>query len=185
MTTAANQLIIRDKTFVPFISADQIGQRVEALGQQISRDYADRCPLIVVVLNGAAIFGADLLKNIAIPCEITFIRVASYQQTTSTGQLKQILGLNEAVLGRDLIIVEDIVDTGLTIADVCRQMHLHNPASVAVAALLFKPDALQAEIEIDYVGFEIENRFVVGYGLDYDGLGRNTKAIYVLETIEP
>ena len=181
MTTLPDQLTIHDKTFVPFISEIAIQERVEALAQQISVDYADRCPLLVVVLNGAAIFGADLLKNITVPCEITFIRVASYQQTASTGELKQILGLTESVAGRDLIIVEDIVDTGLTMADVCRQMRLQDPASIAIATLLFKPDALQEELELDYVGFEIGNRFVVGYGLDYDGLGRNTKAIYVLE----
>jgi hypoxanthine phosphoribosyltransferase len=184
MTTPTAQLTIHDKTFVPFISEAAIQDRVEALGQQISQDYADRCPLIVVVLNGAAIFGADLLKNITVPCEITFIRVASYQQTASTGELKQILGLSESVAGRDLIIVEDIVDTGLTMADVCRQMRLQGPASIAIATLLFKPDALQEEIELDYVGFEIENQFVVGYGLDYDGLGRNTKAVYVLNEID-
>ncbi len=174
-------LTIHDKTFVPFIPETAIQERVTVLAGQISTDYADRCPLIVVVLNGAAIFGTDLLKNITVPCEITFIRVASYRQTASTGELKQILGLAESVTDRHLIIVEDIVDTGLTMADVCRQMRLQDPASIAIATLLFKPDALQEEIELDYVGFEIENRFVVGYGLDYDGLGRNTKAIFVLE----
>lgn len=181
MITSPALLTIHDKTFVPFISEAAIQDRVEALGQQISTAYADRCPLLVVVLNGAAIFGADLLKNITVPCEITFIRVASYQQTASTGELKQILGLSESIAGRDLIIVEDIVDTGLTMADVCRQMRLQDPAGIAIATLLFKPDALQEELELDYVGFEIENRFVVGYGLDYEGLGRNTKAIYVLK----
>lgn len=181
MTTPTAQLTIHNKTFVPFLSEVAIQQRVEVLASQISTDYTNRCPLIVVVLNGAAIFGADLLKNITVPCEITFIRVASYQQTTSTGELKQILGLTESVEGRDLLIVEDIVDTGLTMAGLCRQMRLQSPASIAIATLLFKPDALQEEIDLDYVGFEIENRFVVGYGLDYDGLGRNTKAIYVLE----
>ncbi len=181
MTTPTAQLTIRDKTFVPFISEAAIQERITVLAGQISADYADRCPLIVVVLNGAAIFGADLLKNITVPCELTFIRVASYQQMASTGELKQILGLSESVAGRNLIIVEDIVDTGLTMAGVCRQMRLQDPASIAIATLLFKPDALQEEIELDYVGFEIGNRFVVGYGLDYDGLGRNTKAIFVLK----
>ncbi len=173
-------LTIKDKTFVPFIAADTIQNRVQELASQISRDYADRQPLIIGVLNGAVVFTADLLKCIDIPCEVTFIRVASYASTTSTGHLKQILGLNESIEGRHLIIVEDIVDTGLTMADICEQFQAANPASMALVTLLYKPSALQKDLHLDYVGFEIENRFVLGYGLDYDGLGRNTKDILVL-----
>lgn len=174
-------LTIKDKTFVPFITADAIQARVQELANQISTDYADRQPLIVGVLNGAVLFTADLLKHINIPCEITFIRVASYAATESTGHLKQILGLSESIRGRHIIVVEDIVDTGLTIADVYDQLREQAPASIAVATLLFKPAALRHTITLDYVGFEIENRFVLGYGLDYDGLGRNTKDILVLQ----
>lgn len=177
----AIMLTIKDKTFVPFITADAIQARIQELGSQISADYTDQQPLIIGVLNGAVLFIADLLKNIDIPCEITFIRVASYAATESTGQLKQILGLYEPVEGRHLIVVEDIVDTGLTIADVCEQLRAQNPASIAVATLLYKPAALKKDIRLDYIGFEIENRFVLGYGLDYDGLGRNTKDILVLQ----
>lgn len=173
-------VLIKDKTFVPFITADAIQTRVRELAEQISRDYAGRQPLIVGVLNGAVLFTADLLKNIRIPCEVTFIRVASYQATESSGRLKQILGLSESVTGRDVIVVEDIVDTGLTIAEVCSQLRAENPASLAVATLLYKPAALQKPVDLHYVGFEIENRFVLGYGLDYDGLGRNTPDILVL-----
>ena len=173
-------LIINDKTFVPFIPTDAIQQRVRELASQINQDYADRQPLIVVVLNGAFIFAADLLKNIQIPCEVTFIRVASYRASESSGQLKQILGLSESVASRHLIVVEDIVDTGLTIGEVCDQLQAEKPASLAVATLLFKPAALKKPVELRYVGFEIENRFVLGYGLDYDGLGRNTPDILVL-----
>lgn len=174
-------LTIKGKTFVPFITADAIQTRVQELAHQISVDYADRQPLIIGVLNGAVLFTADLLRNIDILCEITFIRVASYAATESTGQLKQILGLSESIADRHLIIVEDIVDTGLTIADVCNQLRAQNPASIAVATLLFKPAALKKDVTLDYIGFEIENRFVLGYGLDYDGLGRNTKDILVLQ----
>lgn len=174
-------LTIKDKTFVPFITADAIQHRVQELANQINQAYADRRPLIVVVLNGAFLFAADLMKQLTIPCEITFIRVASYTATESTGQLKQILGLSEPVRDRDLIVVEDIVDTGLTISEVCDQLRADGPASIAIATLLFKPAALKKRIDLHYVGFEIENRFVLGYGLDYDGLGRNTQDILVLQ----
>lgn len=174
-------ITIKDKTFVPFISADTIQGRIQELATQINQEYADKQPLIVVVLNGAFLFAADLAKHLTITCEITFIRVASYAATESSGQVKQILGLNESIEGRDLIIVEDIVDTGLTLHQVCAQLQEKGPASIAIATLLFKPTALKEKLDLQYVGFEIENRFVLGYGLDYDGLGRNTKEILVLE----
>lgn len=174
-------LTVLDKTFVPFIGRETLQNRISELANQINHDYAGRCPLIVGVLNGAVLFTADLLKNLTIDCEITFIRVASYEQTASTGNIKEILGLTEVVTGRDLIVVEDIVDTGTTIAHVCRQLAEKEPASIAIATLLFKPAALKTKVDLAYVGFEIENQFVVGYGLDYDGLGRNTKDIFVLK----
>lgn len=165
---------------MPFIGQDQLQHRIAELALQINADYGDTCPLLVVVLNGAFLFAADLMKNITIDCEITFIRVASYEQTNSTGTVKQILGLKESVEGRHLILVEDIVDTGLTIANLRDQLLAQSPASLSVATLLFKPAALKEAVDLKYVGFEIENRFVVGYGLDYDGLGRNSKEIFVL-----
>ena len=174
-------LTIKDKTFVPFIAAEDIQARIEEIAIQINHEYADKQPLIVVVLNGAFLFAADLVKNLTIPCEITFIRVASYTATESSGQIKQILGLNESLDGRDLIVVEDIVDTGLTLHEVCGQLRLSNPASISIATLLYKPASLKMPLELRYVGFEIENKFVLGYGLDYDGLGRNTPNILVLE----
>jgi hypoxanthine phosphoribosyltransferase len=175
-------LTVLDKTFVPFIDRETLQERIAELAQQIDRDYAGRCPLIVGVLNGAVLFTADLLKNLTIDCEITFIRVSSYQQTASTGHIKEILGLSEVITGRDLIVVEDIVDTGMTIAHVCQQLAEKEPASIAIATLLFKPAALKTKVDLAYVGFEIANEFVVGYGLDYDGLGRNTKDIFVLKS---
>lgn len=173
-------MTINDKTFVPFIAADTIQQRIAELAGQINQQYAGKTPLIVVVLNGAFLFAADLMKRLTVSCEVTFIRVASYTGTGSTGQLKEILGLKESIEGRDLIVIEDIVDTGLTICDVCDQLKAKNPASLAIATLLFKPKALKKSIDLQYVGFEIENQFVLGYGLDYDGLGRNTDEILVL-----
>lgn len=173
-------LTIHDKTFVPFIAAHDIQQRIAELATQINRDYHDKQPLMVVVLNGAVLFAADLFKQLTMPCEITFLRVSSYQKTASTGQIRQLLGLSEPITDRDVIVVEDIVDTGLTLGDVCDQLRESRPASLTVATLLFKPEALKRQLHLDYVGFEIENRFVVGYGLDYDGLGRNTKDIFVL-----
>ncbi|MFD2938105.1 hypoxanthine phosphoribosyltransferase [Spirosoma flavum] len=173
-------ITIKDKTFVPFIPADAIQERIQELAKQINQEYADKRPLIVVVLNGAFLFAADLAKQLTIACEITFIRVASYAATESSGQLKQILGLNESIEGRDLIVVEDIVDTGFTLHEVCKQLRDKQPASLTIATLLFKPTALKEPLDLHYVGFEIENRFVVGYGLDYDGLGRNTQDIFVL-----
>ena len=173
-------LTIHDKTFVPFIAAPLIQHRIGELAAQINRDYHGKKPLMVVVLNGAVLFAADLFKQLTMPCEITFLRVSSYHKTGSTGQLTQLLGLVETITDRDLIVVEDIVDSGLTISDICGQLRKSKPASVAIATLLFKPEALQRPLHLDYVGFEIENRFVVGYGLDYDGLGRNTTDIFVL-----
>ncbi len=173
-------MTIKDKTFVPFIPAEAIQERIQELAKQINQEYADKQPLIVVVLNGAFLFAADLAKHLTISCEITFIRVASYEATESSGQIKQILGLSESIEGRDLIVVEDIVDTGFTLHEVCNQLRAKDPSSLTIATLLFKPTALKEKLDLHYVGFEIENRFVLGYGLDYDGLGRNTQDIYVL-----
>lgn len=174
-------LTIKDKTFVPFITAEVIQTRINELAEEINRAYADKNPLMVVILNGAFLFAADLAKRLTISCEITFLRVSSYQGTASTGQLKEVLGLTESIAGRDLIVVEDIVDTGRTLHDVCGQLRAQGPSSLAIATLLFKPEALQEPLDLKYVGFQIENRFVLGYGLDYDGLGRNTPDIMVLK----
>jgi hypoxanthine phosphoribosyltransferase len=173
-------ITVKDKRFTPFIERAQLETRIAELGREISEDYLDRFPLFVVVLNGAFMFAAELLKNVTIPCEITFVRVASYQKTESTGQLREILGLKEPIEGRNVIIVEDIVDTGLTMSELLYQLSVQKPESIQVSTLLFKPTALKAPLSIKYVGYEIENRFVLGYGLDYDGQGRNLDGIYVL-----
>ncbi|MCE7043100.1 hypoxanthine phosphoribosyltransferase [Dyadobacter sp. CY312] len=173
-------ITILDKTFVPFIEREKLEERISELASQISADYKDRCPLFIVVLNGAFLFATELIKRTQLQCEITFVKLASYSQTESTGSVRQIIGLEEKITGRDVIIVEDIVDTGLTMNQLVNQITALDPASVEIATLLHKPDALQKPVNMRYMGFEIENRFVVGYGLDYNGLGRNLNALYIL-----
>lgn len=173
-------ITILDKTFTPFIDRNKIEERIAELASQITTDYKDRCPLFIVVLNGAFLFATELVKNIPLSCEITFVKLASYTQTQSSGRVREIIGLEEKITGRDVIIIEDIVDTGLTMNQLLEQIAKLNPASVEIATLLHKPDALLKPITMRYLGFEIADRFVVGYGLDYDGLGRNLDALYVI-----
>lgn len=170
---------ILDRKFQPFISRDNIEARISELAASIAQDYAGKCPVFVVVLNGAFLFASELVKRIPLSCEISFIRVASYAGTTSTGKVKEILGLDGSLKDRDVIVIEDIVDTGLTMNMLLNQLREHQPSSIEVASLLHKPEALQTPITMRYLGFEIENRFVVGYGLDYEGVGRNLDALYV------
>jgi len=173
-------ITILDKNFTSYISTEIIEERIAELAAQINSDYAGRCPLFIVVLNGAFLFSAQLVKNISLSCEITFIRLSSYAQTESTGMVRQIIGLEEKINGRDIIIIEDIVDTGITMTQLLEQIHQLEPASIEIATLLHKPEALKKPVNMRYIGFEIENKFVVGYGLDYDGYGRNLNALYVL-----
>ena len=137
-------------------------------------------PLLLGVLNGAFIFAADLMREMTIPCEVSFVKLASYQGTTSTGKVTEVLGINEDLTGRDIIIVEDIVDTGLTMKRMIESLGTRNPASVSVCALLVKPDKLQVELDLKYVAFKIPNEFILGYGLDYDQAARGLKDIYTL-----
>lgn len=169
---------IQDKTFIPFISAEKIQQRVRGIAEQISIDYQDKQPLLVGVLNGAFIFIGDLAKALWIPAEFAFIRLASYKGTKSTGKVSIKLEMDREVEGRHLIVVEDIVDTGTSMKMFLEELDKQRPESVALVSLLSKPDAHIMPIHIDYLGFEIPNRFVVGYGLDYDGFGRNLPEIY-------
>ena len=173
-------ITILDKNFTPFISRETIETRITEIAKQINTDYEGRCPLFIVVLNGAFLFATELIKNIPLSCEITFVRLSSYSQTESTGKVRQIIGLEEKIAERDVIIIEDIVDTGLTMTQLLAQIEDLKPRSIEIATLLHKPEALKKPVEMKYIGFEIENKFVVGYGLDYDGLGRNLDALYVL-----
>ena len=170
---------IHDKEFQLLLEYDQIKKRSRFLAIELDMDYEGRVPVFIGVLNGSFIFMADLLKETNIASEVAFVKVASYQGNSSTGQVRELIGLTTDIKGRDVILVEDIVDTGLTLRFLIDTIQKMEPASVAVCTLLFKPKAMKADVgEIKYTGFEIPNEFVVGYGLDYDGLGRNLKDIY-------
>lgn len=174
-----HKIQIADKEFEILLDNDNISKRTRLIGIQMNVDYESRCPVFIGVLNGSFLFMADLIREIEIPCETGFIRVSSYEGTESSGSIKQAFGLPDNLHNRDVIIVEDIVDTGFTLAHILKEVQKQEPASIKVCTLLFKPAALKAEIEeLEYVGFEIGNEFVVGYGLDYNGLGRNLKDIY-------
>ncbi len=172
---------LKDKSFILSIDADTIQQRIAGLAAQVSEELKGMEPIFIAVLNGSFIFAADLVKKLSIPCEITFVRVASYEGTDSTGVVRNMLGLHENIKDRNVVVIEDIVDRGDTIMFIMEELTKHQPASVKIASLLFKPKALRHDIKVDYVGFEVPNDFLVGYGLDYDGLGRNLNEIYVLK----
>ena len=171
---------IKDKTFRTSISKAEIKERVKALAQQISKDMEGKTPLFLGVLNGSFIFAADLMREMTIPCEISFVKLASYQGTTSSGKVKEVIGINENLAGRTVIIVEDIVESGLTMKRMIESIGTRNPASVHVCTLFFKPEKLKAELTLDYVAFRIPDDFIVGYGLDYEQHGRELKDVYTL-----
>lgn len=173
-------MTIRDKNFEPYITEEQILSRISEIAGDISEKYAEKNPLFLSVLNGSFMFAADLMKEIPVRSEISFVKFASYQAMASTGKVKELIGLNDEVRGRDIIIIEDIVDTGHTMHHLLEELKKLEPASVAICTLLLKPDALQRSIHLEYVGFSIPNKFVVGYGLDFDGYGRNLRDIYQL-----
>ena len=172
---------IHDKHFTPFITAAEIKQRVHALAALINTDYAGKNPLLIGILNGSFIFAADLFRGLTIEAEISFIKLASYKGTSSSGHVVTAIGLEEELHGRHVIIVEDIIDTGKTLHSFLPGLQQRQPASVKIAAFLTKPDALQYDVRADYVAFEIANKFVVGYGLDYDDHGRNYPDLYRLK----
>jgi hypoxanthine phosphoribosyltransferase len=176
------RVTLKDKTFVPYISSDKISASVYQMAQKINSDLLNDMPLFLVVLNGSFMFASDLLKEINIPCELSFIKLASYHGTTSTGVVTEMIGLTEEIKGRTVVIVEDIVDTGVTLDKLVTLLTKKEVKQIKVATFLLKPDAYKKDIKVDYVGMEIPNDFVVGYGLDYDGLGRNMKEVYVLDS---
>jgi hypoxanthine phosphoribosyltransferase len=170
---------VGDKEFEILLESETIYKRTRLIGIQLNVDYENKCPIFIGVLNGSFLFMADLLKEVDISCEVNFIKVSSYEGTQSTGIVKELLGLPDNLFERDVILVEDIVDTGQTLKHILQQVHLQKPASIRVCTLLFKPAALLEPMEeLEYVGFEIPNEFVVGYGLDYNGLGRNLNDVY-------
>lgn len=171
---------IHDKNFRPYISEEDIRKKVAELAVVLNREYKDRNPVFIAILNGSFIFAADLFRALTIEAEISFIKLASYKGTKSSGQVISSIGLDTELFGRHVVIIEDIVDTGKTLNEFMPQLQHQQPLSLKIVALLHKPEATLYPMKVDYTGFEIPDKFVVGYGLDYNGLGRNNAAIYQL-----
>src|SRR5690606_24038264 len=171
---------VHDKEVEPYLPEAEIQERVKAIADQINNDYKGKRPLFIAILNGSFMFAADLFKYLTIDAEICFIKLASYKGTKSSGHIITAIGLDTDIIERDVIIVEDIVDTGKTLSEFLPQLHHQQPASLKIAALLHKPEALVYPVKIDYPGFSIPDKFVLGYGLDYDGLGRNLRELFRL-----
>ena len=171
---------ILDKTFTPYLSASDLQQAILRMATQINKDYEDKKPLFIAILNGSFMFAADLFKEITIPSEISFIKLASYKGTKSTGSVITAIGLEAEIYDRDVIIIEDIIDTGKTLSEFLPQLHHQQAKSLKVCSLLHKKEATRYTVPIDYLGFVIPDLFVVGYGLDYNGYGRNLREIYQL-----
>ena len=171
---------IKDKRFETFIPEERILREVERVAHEISRDLKGCDPLFVSVLNGSFMFAADLMKHIRIPSQISFIKLASYEGTSSTGVIKEVMGLSEDITGRTVVVIEDIVDTGQTMQRLLETLGTRRPKAIKIATLLVKPDKLTVDLDIDYVAMKVPNDFIVGYGLDYDGYGRNYRDIYAV-----
>jgi hypoxanthine phosphoribosyltransferase len=171
---------VHDKKFETYLSEKDIQERIKDIAQKINKDYEGKKPLFLAILNGSFMFAADLFKHIKIPAEICFIKLASYKGMKSSGHVTTAIGLDSDLYSKDVIIVEDIVDTGKTLYHFIPKLKHQQPASLKIVALLHKPEATKFPLVLDYIGFSIPDKFVVGYGLDYDGLGRNLKEIYQL-----
>lgn len=169
---------VKDKTFKTYLRHKQIINAVDKVSEQINKDLKGKVPLFLVVLNGAFVFATDLLQRIKLDCEISFVKLSSYQGTKSTETVRELIGLDRALKDRIVVIVEDIIDTGITMAYTRQKLKEMEAADVKIATLLFKPDAFKKDYQIDYIGLEIPNEFIIGYGLDYDGFGRNYPDIY-------
>lgn len=175
------EIRLHDKDFVPFISAQELDFAIQNMAKQIEDDFADDIPVFVGVLNGAFMVVSDFMKHYKGSCEMTFIKMASYEGTASTNEVKQLIGLNQDLTGRTVIVIEDIVDTGNTIEELKALFKKQNVKHFKIATLFFKPEAYKKDIKLDYVGIRIPNKFIVGFGLDYDGLGRNLPEVYQLK----
>lgn len=169
---------VKDKSFSPFIREKEIMEAVDRVAQQLIRDLDGKNPLFLVVLNGAFMFASDLMKKINIPCEVSFVKLSSYIGTRSTSVVRELIGLDQVPTGRTIVIIEDIIDTGITMGVTTEKLKKLGAKDVRIATLLFKPDAFRMKYEIDYIGIRIPNDFIIGYGLDYDGYGRNYPEIY-------
>ncbi len=171
---------VHDKHFEPVITEEQILKEVGRIAKEMNIDLAEKDPIFLGILNGAFMFASDLYKQLTFPCQITFLKLASYSGTQSTGTVKQLIGINRDLQDRVVVVLEDIVDTGVTLETIIRQLSGYQPREIRVATFLHKPDATIKEVKLDYVGLEIPNDFILGYGLDYNGYGRNFKEIYQL-----
>lgn len=176
-----SSLVVHDKTFIPYLSEQEIIEKVNQLAAQLSEDYKDKRPLFISILNGSFMFSSDLFKRLTIEAEICFIKLASYKGTKSSGQVITAIGLDIDIHGRNIVILEDIIDTGKTMTHFLPQVYNQQPASLKIAVLLHKPEASVYPLNIDYTCFTIPNKFVLGYGLDFDGLGRNLPELYQLK----
>ncbi len=174
------QITVKDKQFILSISNEEIQNSVQKVADRINADYAGKEIFFIGVLNGVFMYAADLLKKITVPCQISFTKVASYHGTQSTGAVKQLIGMPEGIEGRYVVILEDIVDTGFTMREILNQLQAHKPADIKIATLLFKPNSFKESYKVDYRAMEIPDAFIVGYGLDYDGYGRNLPDIYTV-----
>ena len=173
-----NEVTVHDKRFRISVTAEEIQARVAEIARQMNTDLAGQDVVFLGILNGSFIFAADLLRGIEMPCKISFVKFTSYEGVHSTGNVRELIGLNEDLKGKTVVIIEDIVDTGKTMVDLLEYLKRFEPAEVRIATLMYKPEACRKDLKIDYFGFSIPNDFIVGYGLDYDGLGRNLKDIY-------
>ena len=175
-----NTVKIKDKTFRLSIPESDIMKNIQAVADQMNRDLEGKTPLLLAVLNGSFMFAADLMRMLTIPCEISFVKLSSYEGTSTTGNVKQLIGLNQDIKDRDVVVVEDIVESGITLRELIKTLEEKQPASVRVCTLLQKPECLRVPLTVDYVAMEIPNDFIVGYGLDYDQEGRNLRDIYTV-----
>ena len=173
-------LQVKDKNFAVSIPEREILRQVKRVAEEINRDYAGREPLFLAVLNGSFIFAADLMREVRLVAQFSFVKMASYEGTSSTGAVSEVIGLNADVEGRDIVIVEDIIDSGLTMRHLTEMLAKRHPRSVEICSLLVKPENLKVDLDIRYRCFDIPNDFILGYGLDYDGYGRNTRDIYTV-----
>ncbi len=171
---------LHDKEFVPFISAEEIDFAIAKMAEQVEADFGEEVPVFVGILNGAFMVVSDFMKHYKKPCEVSFVKLSSYEGTSSTHEIKQLIGINQDLSGRSVVVIEDIVDTGNTLEGLKDMFKRQNVKSFKIATLFFKPDAYTKDIKIDYVGIRIPNKFIVGFGLDYDGLGRNLPEVYQL-----
>jgi len=172
------RVTVLDKNFEVFIDSSKIHQLVSKIANQMNKDLAGKDVIFLGILNGSFMFASDLYKLITIPSQISFLKLASYQGTSTSGNVKRLIGINEDLLGKTVVVIEDIVDSGITIDNITKQLVGYEPAEIKLATLLFKPEAMQSKIKLDYIGMEIPNDFIIGYGLDYNGFGRNLADIY-------